>query len=71
MGEKLRHRYVYQGPVMEFDRIICNKWKGETVAVSERLAKNNLAYQFKKENNRLPHARITLPGKIKELEVVM
>lgn len=71
MMEQLRHRYIYEGPVMEFDRIICNKWKGETVAKSERLAKNNLGYQFKKEFDRLPTARITLPGKIKELEVVM
>lgn len=67
----LRHRYVYEGPVMEYDRIICNKWKGETVAKSENLAKVYLGYQFKKDNNRLPHARITLPGKLKELEAVM
>lgn len=67
----LRHRYTYEGPVMEFDRLICSKWKGETVAESESKARSNLVYQFKKEAKRLPSARIKLHGQIREREAVM
>lgn len=67
----LRHRYVYNGPVLEFDHLLCSKWNGETIANTEAEAKKNLAYNFKKENNRLISARISLPGKIKEMEAVM
>lgn len=58
-------KYVYEGPVMEFDHCVADKWKGETVAPSESKARSNLAYQFKKQNNRIAGTRITLPGKIK------
>ena len=60
-----RHTYVYEGPVMEFDRCVANKWKGETIATSESKARSNLTYQFKKTTNRVPGTRIILPGKIK------
>ena len=56
--------YSYEGPVMEFNRCIANKWSGSTYAVTEKKARNNLAYQFKKEYERSPNAKITLPGKI-------
>lgn len=56
--------YNYHGPVMEFDRCVANSWSGTTWAVSEKKAKSNLAYQFKKLNNRTPRAKISLPGKI-------
>lgn len=58
------HKYVYEGPVMEFDHIVDNKWHGETMAPSEVKAKCNLAYQYKKEHNRTARARIALPGKV-------
>lgn len=57
-------KYVYDGPVMEFDTCIANRWKGETVASSESKARTNLAYQFKKKNHRNATAKITLPGKL-------
>lgn len=59
-------RYVYDGPVMQFDRCIMNRWQGTTCASSENKAKSNLIYQFKKQNNILPTAKITLAGKVKE-----
>lgn len=62
-------QYTYNGPVMEFDICIANNWKGSTQAPSIGKARSNLAYQFKKKNNRLPNAKITLPGKIVEMEV--
>ena len=56
--------YSYDGPVLEFDRCIVNRWKGQTHATSESKAHSNLAFQFKRETGRLPRTKITLPGKI-------
>lgn len=56
--------YTYDGPVLEFDKIVANHWKAQTYAVSEAKARCNLAYQFKRENGRVPRSKITLPGKI-------
>lgn len=58
------NRYCYNGPVMEFGTLVANNWTGETMATSEKKAKSNLAYQYKKKNNRIPSTKITLPGKI-------
>lgn len=58
-------RFVYEGPVMEFGTLLTDHWKGETIAPTESKARSNLAYQFKKENNRIAGSKITLPGKIK------
>ncbi|MCD8119701.1 MAG: hypothetical protein LUE29_09550 [Lachnospiraceae bacterium] len=60
-------QYAYSGPVMEFDICIANKWESATWAPTEKKARSNLVYQFKKKNNRLPSAKITLPGKLVEL----
>lgn len=57
-------RYIYEGPVYEFDKLISEKWRGETVAKSEKQAKVNLAYQYKKKTGRKPTSKISLPGKI-------
>jgi hypothetical protein len=58
------NRYVYSGPVNEFGKCIARRWEGATYAPSEAKARSNLTYQFKKENNKLPGTKITLPGKI-------
>lgn len=65
----MMNKYSYNGPVMEFDRCIANKWRGETMAVSEKKAKSNLAYQFKKKNNRTAATRISLPGNVELVEI--
>lgn len=59
------HKYTYDGPVMEFDRLLADHWKGETMAPSEKKARSNLIYQFKKQNSRIVGTKITLSGKIK------
>lgn len=64
------HKYIYEGPVMEFDRCIADKWLGETMAPTEKKAKSNLAYQFKKEHGKVAATKITLPGKIQNVEEV-
>lgn len=56
--------YSYSGPVLEFDKIVTNRWQGQTYAVSEAKARSNLAFQFKKENGKVPRTKITLSGKI-------
>lgn len=58
------NKYSYSGPVMEFGACIQNKWEGSTMASSEKQAKNNLAYQWKKKHGRTPDSRITLPGRL-------
>lgn len=60
-----QHRYEYEGPVEEFGRCICHRWCGATFAVSESKARCNLTYQFKKEFNKAPGTKVTLPGDIK------
>lgn len=60
--------YSYSGPVMMFDRCVANSWQAETYAPSEKKAKSNLAYQFRKQNGLIPGTRIGLPGKIVKLE---
>ena len=57
-------QYSYDGPVMEFDRCVANRWKASTYAVSEKKARSNLTYQYKKRHNKLPNTKITLPGKL-------
>ena len=60
-----RQRYAYEGPVMEFGTCVQNKWIGETVAVSEKKARSNLIFQWKNQNNRIPGAQVSLPGKLR------
>lgn len=61
------HKYRYDGPVLVFDTCVANHWKGETMAPSEKKARSNLTYQYKKQNNRVAGAKVTLPGKIEML----
>lgn len=57
-------KYVYEGPVMRFERCVDPHWKATTTAISEKKAMNNLAYRYKRDHNLEAAARIALPGKI-------
>lgn len=57
-------KYVYEGPVMEFEKLLTEMWRAETLAPTERKAMSNLQYQFKKKNNKMPNSKIALPGKL-------
>lgn len=57
-------QYSYDGPVLEFEHCISNRWKASTCAISEKKARSNLTYQYKKNNNKAPGTKITLPGKL-------
>ena len=58
------YRYSYRGPVMIFDRCVADKWEGVTMASSEKKARSNLMYQFKKQAGLDIGSRISLPGKL-------
>ena len=58
-------KYVYQGPIVLFDRCVANNWKAETFAESEKKARSNLSYPAKKACNISASSKVTLPGKIK------
>lgn len=58
------HEYYYSGPVMEFDKCITDRWTSSTYAVSEKKARSNLIFQFKKQTGRSPNSKISLPGKV-------
>lgn len=60
----MKRYYTYEGPVLEFNNLLVDNWRGGTWASSEKQARNNLAYQFKKNNNRTPTAKIVLPGNL-------
>lgn len=62
MSEK--HLYSYNGPVTQFGKLVCNKWSGETMAVSEKKAKSQLIYRFKTQHGLLPNTKVEFPGKI-------
>lgn len=58
------NQYSYDGPVMAFGRCVAEHWTGTTVAVSEKKAKSNLLFQWKRDNGYTPSAKISLPGKV-------
>ena len=58
-------KYMYDGPVLVFDTLVTDRWKGETMAPNARKARSNLSYQFKKQSNRMPGVKVTLPGEVK------
>lgn len=57
--------YSYEGPVVNrFGVCIANCWSGCTCASSEKKARSNLAYQYKKQHKLSTNASVTLPGKL-------
>ena len=63
-NESTMNLYTYKGPVKEFERLIEHRWEASTLAVSEKKARSNLIFQYKKMTKRIPSTKITLPGKI-------
>lgn len=60
--------YYYNGPVMEFNKVIDDRWSAITRAESEKKARSNLAYQFKMQSGRIARSMITIPGKLNIIE---
>lgn len=53
-------KYIYEGPVTEFGKLVCDRWKGETMAPSPNKALSNLKFRYKKENNKTINSRVEL-----------
>lgn len=68
MSQIERKRYAYNGPVFEFDKCVASNWSAETCAVSERQARSNLAFQYKRDHSRAKNAKITITGKLVVVE---
>lgn len=58
------NKYIYDGPVKEFDTIISERWKASTYAISEAKARSNLIYRYKKAHGKDASAKIMLSGKL-------
>lgn len=58
------NKYSYDGVVKEFDAIISNRWRGSTYAISEKKARSNLIYRYKREHGKSPDSKVTLLGKL-------
>lgn len=58
--------YYYEGSVREFDRCINPRWKATTYAPSEKKARVNLTYQYKKSHGKTADTKVVLSGKIIE-----
>jgi len=56
--------YFYDGPVLEFERIVASHWCASTRAETEKKARSNLAFQFKKQYGRATQSKISVPGKL-------
>lgn len=58
--------YIYRGAVLDgFGNLLDTTWFGQTIANSQRKARSNLAYRYKKERGMPMHVRIDFPEKIK------
>lgn len=69
MSTKPMKKYSYDGPVMLFDKCIAHRWAGTTYAVSEKRARTNLAFRYKKQYlKNTATSKISLPGKLTEGE---
>ena len=60
----MHERYSYDGPVLEFGRVVTQRWSAATYAPTEGKARSNLTFQYKKQFRREPNTKITLPGKL-------
>ena len=58
------NHYLYDGPVMEFGKCVQNHLIADTYAISEKKARSNIEYQYKKEHGKVAKTPITLPGDI-------
>lgn len=59
-------QYEYKGPVMKFDICVEQWWETTTWAPSEKKARSNIVFRYKRDNGLEKTAKITLPGKLIE-----
>lgn len=61
-------KYVYSGPVFVFDNCVMERFEAETMATTEKKARSNIAFQFKKRYGYTGSKSVSLPGKLKKFE---
>lgn len=61
-------QYIYEGPVEVFGKCVTSKWSATTFAPTEKKARSNLTYQYKKQFGKTPNTQIALPGKVVKVE---
>jgi hypothetical protein len=49
---------------MVLGKVVANRWRGSTYAVSDGKAKSNLSYKYKKQHKLMPTAKVELPGEL-------
>lgn len=52
--------YIYEGPVMAFDKVIQDFWRRGTQACSESRALANLQFCYKRRKKMAPNSKICL-----------
>lgn len=50
-----RNLYLYEGPVMQFGKVILDSWRAGTKAVSDKQALAFLSFQFKNKKKMSIH----------------
>lgn len=60
--------YSYKGSVKNYDTVVQRDWEGRTIAVSEKKARTNLMYQWKRQHGKTADYKVSLPGEITILE---
>lgn len=66
MSEK--QLYIYEGPVMQFNKVIQKCYRNGTQANSEARALSNLQFSYKRKNKLETNAKIMLDGKYLRIE---
>ncbi len=56
--------WTYTGPLLQFGRIICDRWSSQTTAETKAKAIANLTYQAKKALNLVSWAKLELDTKL-------
>ena len=56
--------YYYEGPVMMFGKCVQPVYIASTCAPSEKKARSNLTYRWKKDHGKVANSKVELTGKI-------
>ena len=59
--------YLYEGAVMQFEKVVAPKFRCITRAKSVKQAASNAAFRYKTENGLQPNAKVLLAGNIRRI----
>lgn len=60
--------YIYEGPVMQFNKVIQDIYRNGTQAISEARALANLQFSYKRKKKMSSNAKIQLDGRYLRIE---